>query len=225
MTDQIPHADTAQGSKAAAPRASGGVNEIKADNVTFHDLLIQHLPVLRQQAMALTRNRADADDLLQTSVASALAAKNSFELGTNFRAWMGSIIRNRFLSNCRRRRETVSIDDAPSSMLSRSGGQEESLAMRELRHHMARLPADQRLLLLMISVQGRSYEEVSVQMGVPVGTLKARVSRTRKQLRVWILGEEETPRRTAAPARTMAVSRSPVRAGLSETNVTENLSP
>lgn len=157
--------------------------------IDFHDLMMAALPSLRQQALALTRNRADADDLVQTAVANALAAKASFEPGTNFRAWMGSILRNRFLSDCRRRRPTASIEDAPPASLARSGGQEESLAMKELQHHLARLPADQRLLLMMISVQGVSYEEASVQMGIPVGTLKARVSRTRAQLRSWILGE------------------------------------
>ncbi len=155
----------------------------------FHDLMMAALSSLRQQALALTRNRSDADDLVQTAVANALAAKNSFEPGTNFRAWMGSILRNRFLSDCRRRRPAASIEDAPPTSLARSGGQEESLAMKELQRHLARLPADQRLLLMMISVQGVSYEDASAQMGIPVGTLKARVSRTRAQLRSWILGE------------------------------------
>lgn len=172
--------------------------------IDFHDLMMAALPSLRQQALALTRNRADADDLVQTAVANALAAKNSFEPGTNFRAWMGSILRNRFLSDCRRRRPTASIEDAPPAALARSGGQEESLAMKELHHHLARLPADQRLLLIMISVQGVSYDDASAQLGVPVGTLKARVSRTRAQLRSWILGE--------APARPLtAGGRSRVR--------------
>jgi RNA polymerase sigma-70 factor (ECF subfamily) len=155
----------------------------------FHDQMLAVLPSLRQQALALTRNRPDADDLVQTAVASALAASTSFEPGTNFRAWMGSILRNRFLSDCRRRRPTAMLEDAPPSSLARSGGQEESLAMKELHHHLARLPAEQRLLLLLISVQGVSYEDASAQLGVPVGTLKARVSRTRAQLRLWILGE------------------------------------
>ena len=159
----------------------------------FHDLMLAVLPSLRQQALALTRNRPDADDLVQTAVASALAAKASFEPGTNFRAWMGSILRNRFLSDCRRRRPTALLEDAPPSSLARSGGQEESLAMKELHHHLARLPAGQRLLLMMISVQGMSYEDASAQLGVPVGTLKARVSRTRAQLRLWILGEAPSP--------------------------------
>lgn len=161
----------------------------EAAAIDFHDLMIAALSSLRQQALALTRNRADADDLVQTAVANALAARHSFEPGTNFRAWMGSILRNRFLSDCRRRRPTASIEDAPPASLARSGGQEESLAMKELHHHLARLPADQRLLLILISVQGASYEEASAQMGIPVGTLKARVSRTRAQLRSWILRE------------------------------------
>jgi RNA polymerase sigma-70 factor (ECF subfamily) len=161
--------------------------------IDFHDLMVASLPSLRQQALALTRSRADADDLVQTAVANALAAHDSFEPGTNFRAWMGSILRNRFLSDCRRKRPSAALEDAPPASLARSGGQEESLAMKELNRHLARLPADQRLLLLLISVQGVSYEEASSQLGVPVGTLKARVSRTRNQLRRWVLGEERAP--------------------------------
>lgn len=159
----------------------------------FHDLMVATLPSLRQQALALTRNRADADDLVQTAVTNALAARDSFQPGTNFRAWMGSILRNRFLSDCRRKRPFASLEDAPPASLARSGGQEESLAMKELQRHLARLTADQRLLLLMISVQGVSYEEASVQLGIAVGTLKARVSRSRAQLRRWMLGEEPAP--------------------------------
>ncbi len=165
---------------------------------SFHDLLLSALPSLRQQALALTRHRADAEDLVQSAVTNALAAQHSFEPGTNFRAWMTRIMRNRFFSNFRRRRETVDIDDAPSSLLGRSGGQEESIAFKELRANLARLPADQRLVLLMISVQGLSYEEASEQLGVAVGTLKCRVFRARKQLKAWMLGEDEGP--VAAPA-------------------------
>ncbi|UPY38794.1 sigma-70 family RNA polymerase sigma factor [Sediminicoccus sp. KRV36] len=178
----------------------------------FHDLMIAVLPSLRQQALALTRNRPDADDLVQSAVANALAARASFEPGTNFRAWMGSILRNRFLSDRRRVRPSTTIEEAPQSVLARSGGQEESLAMKELNHHLARLPAEQRLLLMRVSVEGASYEDLSVELGIPVGTLKARVSRTRAQLRAWLLGEvpsrlqdgtqrRVTTRQGAAPTR------------------------
>ncbi|WP_424810423.1 sigma-70 family RNA polymerase sigma factor [Roseococcus sp. YIM B11640] len=196
---------------------TNGPDEIVRDDVAesphpaFHDLLIATLPSLRQQALALTRHRADAEDLVQAAVTNALAAQHSFEPGTNFRAWMTRILRNRFFSNFRRRRETVDIDDAPSSLLGRSGGQEESIAMKELRANLARLPADQRLVLLMISVQGMSYDEASAQLGVAVGTLKCRVFRARRQLKLWMLGEdeEEAParKREVRPARRASANR------------------
>jgi len=154
----------------------------------FHDLLLAVIPSLRQQAMALTRHRADAEDLVQASITSALAAHASFEVGTNFRAWTTRILRNRFLSNVRRRRETIDIDDAPAAQLGRSGGQEENIAILELGRHLRRLPARQREILLMISFEGLSYDEASVQLGVAVGTLKARVFRARAQLDAWDRG-------------------------------------
>jgi len=69
---------------------------IARENLTFHGLLLNSLPSLRLHALALTRHRADAEYLLHSAVVSALAAESSFELGTNFRAWMTRIIRNRF---------------------------------------------------------------------------------------------------------------------------------
>src|SRR5690606_15432114 len=108
-------------------------DDTSAPMPSFHELLLAVLPSLRQQALALTRHRADAEDLVQSAVTNALAAQHSFEPGTNFRAWMTRIMRNRFFSNFRRRRETVDLDDAPSSLMGRSGGQEESIAFKELR--------------------------------------------------------------------------------------------
>ncbi len=155
----------------------------------FHDMLVGCLPRLRQQAMALTRRRADADDLVQAAVTNALAAQASFIPGTNFKAWMARILRNRFLSDVRRRRETVEMDDAPQEAFSRPASQEASIAMDELRVNLARLPADQRIALMMSAVQGLSYDEMSAELGVAVGTLKCRVFRARKQLQAWLLGE------------------------------------
>ena len=200
----LPHADLAQADITQAELADAEQADTPpagfCPEASFHELLLAALPALRQQALALTRNRADADDLVQTSVGSALAAQASFQPGTNFGAWMARILRNRFLSNMRRRREIVDIEDAPPALLARSGGQEEGLAIQQLRHLIGKLPADHRLVLLMISVQGLSYEEASAQLRVPVGTLKCRVSRARTMLRRWLLGDEEAARpRTAAP--------------------------
>jgi RNA polymerase sigma-70 factor (ECF subfamily) len=197
FADKI-HEDALEVDEAAAAPAEA------LSQPAFHDLLISVLPQLRQQAFALTRNRADADDLVQAAVANALAAKESFQAGTNFKAWMSRILRNRFLSDMRRRRETVEVEDAPQEAFARPAGQEDSVAVTELRKHLARLPADQRMALMMISVQGMSYEEVSATLGVAVGTLKCRVFRARRQLQAWLLGDEEPaaekPAALSAPA-------------------------
>lgn len=174
----------------------------------FHALMVAALPGLRQQALALTRNRPDADDLVQAAVTNALAAQSTFSPETNFRAWMSRILRNRFFSNIRARRETVQLDDAPPARLARGGGQEEHVAMQELRRCMARLRPDHRLVLLMIAVQGLSYEEASAELGIAIGTLKCRVFRARRQLKAWMLDDapdnslsrSQPPRSIVTPA-------------------------
>jgi RNA polymerase sigma-70 factor (ECF subfamily) len=165
----------------------------------FHAELVALLPRLRVQALALTRNPADADDLVQAALANALAAQASFTPGTNLGAWMYRILRNRFISDRRRLRETVDIDDAPADAFACPGGQEDNLALRELRVELARLPADQRTALIMVTVQGMSYEEVAAAMGCAVGTAKCRVFRARRALEARLMGEE--PAAASRPAR------------------------
>lgn len=163
------------------------------DAPRFEDLLLQTLPALRQYALALTRNRSDADDLLQNAVANALRARDSYEPGTKFKAWMSCILRNRFLSDIRRRRETVSVEDAPAELFARPASQDGHMALLELRRAMGRLRPDHRLALVMITVQGMSYEEASAALGVPVGTVKCRVFRARKLLHDWLLSDTAQP--------------------------------
>ncbi len=93
------------------------------------------------------------------------------------------------------------MEDAPEAAFARPAGQEDTLALAELRRHLARLPADQREALIMVTVEGLSYEAMSERLGVPTGTLKARVSRARAQLRLWLLGEAPAPERAAAVTR------------------------
>lgn len=183
----------------------------------FHDLLVAALPALRRQAYALTRHRAEADDLVQAAVTNALAARHSFAAGTNFQGWMSCILRNRFLSDRRRRRETVAVEDAPAEAFARAAGQEDSIALGELRRHLARLPAEQREALVMVTLEGLSYEEMSARLGVPVGTLKARVCRAREQLRIRLLGEAtgEAPVKTR-PAARLGAGAAPQRRAINE---------
>jgi RNA polymerase sigma-70 factor (ECF subfamily) len=160
---------------------------------SFHDQIIAILPKLRVQALALTRHRASAEDLVQDAVCNALSAQDSFIPGTNFPAWMHRILRNRFISNLRRRRETTDIDDVAASMFATSGAHEDRLALKELSHAMDRLPVDQREALVMVVLQGMSYEELAAATGCAVGTAKSRVFRARRQLHAWLMGESEAP--------------------------------
>jgi RNA polymerase sigma-70 factor (ECF subfamily) len=156
----------------------------------FHGQVIALLPRLRVQALALTRNRAAADDLVQDAVANALAAQNSFTPGTNFAAWMHRILRNRFISTLRKQRETTDIEDVPASAFAVSATHEDRLILKELGAAVNRLPADQREALFMVVLQGMSYEDVAEATGCAVGTAKSRVFRARRQLQTWLAGEE-----------------------------------
>ncbi len=155
----------------------------------FHDHVIAILPKLRVQALALTRNRAAAEDLVQDAVCNALSAQATFIPGTNFNAWMHRILRNRFISNVRKRRDTTDIDDVPQHVLATGGSHEDRLAVKELNAAMNRLPADQREALVMVVVHGASYDELAQATGCAVGTAKSRVFRARRQLEAWLTGE------------------------------------
>jgi RNA polymerase sigma-70 factor, ECF subfamily len=156
----------------------------------FHDQVIAILPKLRVQALALTRNRAAAEDLVQDAVCNALSAQESFIPGTNFAAWMHRILRNRFISNLRKRRDTTDIDDVPSSVFATDAAHEDRLALKELGKAMNRLPSDQREALVMVVVHGMSYEALAEATGCAVGTAKSRVFRARRQLEAWLVGEQ-----------------------------------
>jgi len=164
-------------------------------NTPFHDQVIAILPKLRIQALALTRNRSAAEDLVQDAVCNALSAHASFVPGTNFPAWMHRILRNRFISNLRKRRDTTDIDDVPQSVFATEAAHEDRLALKELGRAMTRLPSDQREALLMVVVHGMSYEALAEATGCAVGTAKSRVFRARRQLEAWLLGEVDTKTR------------------------------
>jgi len=166
------------------------VTELSMPTVSFHDQVICILPKLRVQALALTRNRAGAEDLVQDAVCNALSAQESFIPGTNFAAWMHRILRNRFISNLRKRRDTTDIDDVPQSAFATEAPHENRLALKELASAMSRLPADQREALVMVVIHGMSYEALAETTGCAVGTAKSRVFRARRQLETWLMGDQ-----------------------------------
>jgi len=174
---------------------------------TFHDQVITILPKLRVQALALTRNRASAEDLVQDAVCNALSAQSSFIPGTNFAAWMHRILRNRFISNLRKRRDTTDIDDVPAHTFATEAPHEDRLALKELAAAMTRLPSDQREALVMVVVHGMSYEALAESTGCAVGTAKSRVFRARRQLEAWLYGESPRQAQSNRSAKALALLR------------------
>lgn len=172
----------------------------------FHGQVIAILPKLRVQALALTRNRASAEDLVQDAVCNALSASGSFIPGTNFAAWMHRILRNRFISNLRKRRDTTDIDDVPAHTFATEAAHEDRLALKELGAAMTRLPTDQREALVMVVVHGMSYEDLAAATGCAVGTAKSRVFRARRQLEAWLMGETKEKVGAARPAAGLSLS-------------------
>ncbi len=155
----------------------------------FDQQLIATLPRLRIQALALTRNGSAASDLVQNAVANALAARASFTPGTNFNAWMHRILRNRFISDTRKHRPRVDMEDVPEAAFAVPAAHEDKLLLKELHVLLGRLPPLQRETLFMVVLQGMSYEEVAETTGCAVGTAKSRVFRARRQLETWLTGE------------------------------------
>ncbi|MEI7871662.1 MAG: sigma-70 family RNA polymerase sigma factor [Alphaproteobacteria bacterium] len=147
------------------------------------DDIVALLPDLRAFARFMCREREAADDLVQNTVLAALNKQNQFTAGTNLKAWMFTIMRNRFYSDLRtQRRRPVSVDTDSVAPLAAVDNPEAAIAMKELSSALWRLSAQAREALILVGASGFSYEEASRLCGCSVGTLKVRVSRARKQL-------------------------------------------
>jgi RNA polymerase sigma-70 factor, ECF subfamily len=153
----------------------------------FQDQLIAFLPKMRIWALALTRNRAAAEDLTQDVATKALVARDCFIPGTNFSAWIHRIMINHFISSVRNRREFTDMDTMPDVPV--PAAHEDRTALRELGWALNRLPRDQREALSMIVLEEQSYEAAAEVTGCAIGTLKSRVHRARLQLRAYLTGE------------------------------------
>ncbi len=153
-----------------------------SDHVFKTDLMANVSP-LRAFAISLVGKVDRADDLVQETLMKAWANRNSFEPGTNMRAWLFTILRNEFYSFYRkRRREVEDADGQIAAAVAVPPEQLGRLDFEDMRKALVRLPVDQREALLLVSASDMSYEEAAEICGVAVGTIKSRVSRARSRL-------------------------------------------
>jgi RNA polymerase sigma-70 factor (ECF subfamily) len=166
----------------------------------FHRLIEQQIPRLRRYARALTRNRDRADDLVQDTLSRALDKQQFWQPGTNLGAWLLTIMHNQNVNNFRRGvRESPAVDiEWVSATLPATTDPSASRKMVELDRALARLPLGQRQVILLVGLEGMSYEETSRILGIPVGTVRSRLSRGRDTLRE-LLDMEERPGVAALP--------------------------
>ncbi len=143
------------------------------------------LPDLRAFARFLARDRALADDLVQDALVRALGALHQYQPGTSLKAWVFTILRNAYYEQGRRRRREVALDEAPTDQQAptQAAPDHGSRAdLRDLQHLIWQLSPLLREALTLVGAQELSYEEAAVICRVPVGTMKARVSRARTAL-------------------------------------------
>jgi RNA polymerase sigma-70 factor (ECF subfamily) len=146
----------------------------------------QEIPRLRRYARYLRREPDHADDLVQECLSRAIAKIDTWQPGTNLRAWLFVILRNCHINEIRREQRIVSIDDeSPASGLTLTvpGSQETRVALAEVRNAYLSLSEEHREVLLLVAIEGLQYEEASAILDVPLGTVRSRLSRARQALR------------------------------------------
>jgi len=160
---------------------------------------MEHMSSLYSAALRMTRNPADAEDLVQETYLKAYRAFASFEEGTNLKAWLYRILTNTFINSYRskrRRPEQSELDDVEDLYLYRRlGGLEAAAAGRsaeeevldhftdtEVKAALEALPDQFRIAVLLADVEGFSYKEIAEIVDVPIGTVMSRLHRGRKAL-------------------------------------------
>jgi RNA polymerase sigma-70 factor (ECF subfamily) len=145
--------------------------------------LIALMPKLRAFAFSLCGQHERADDLVQETLLKAWSHLDSFQEGTNLRAWLFTILRNCFFSEMRkRRREVEDAGGKKAESLSVAPAQQGHVDMQDLRKALDLLPPHQREAVVLVGAAGMSYEEAAEIAKCAVGTMKSRVNRARAKL-------------------------------------------
>jgi RNA polymerase sigma-70 factor (ECF subfamily) len=154
----------------------------------FCSRLVEILPDLRAFARVLCRDDR-ADDLVQDAMVRAIVAMDQFQPGSNFKAWIFTILRNLHISSFRQRRFRFEPLEEVDRVMLQAPGQEQALAMRNLGAAVQNLAPVRREALILVVAHGLSYEQVAAICGCAIGTIKSRVARAREELHVAMNGE------------------------------------
>jgi len=176
----------------------------------FEDEALVYLDQLYGAALRMTRNPADADDLVQETYTKALAAFHQYRPGTNLKAWLYRILTNTYINSYRRKQrepQQSAAEDVEDWQLARAESHTSTglrsaeaealdrLPDSDIKDALALLPEDFRMAVYLADVEGFAYKEIADILDTPVGTVMSRLSRGRAQLRrnlreIFGMGEE-----------------------------------
>ena len=165
------------------------------DKDAFSKVAFEHFDRLFGTALKMTHNPNDAEDLVQETYARAYQHFNQFQTGTNFKAWIFRILINTYINGYRRREKApILVDFTEMEPVYEEAAQENSfldvpaenlndLLDDEIKKALDQLPEEYRIVLLLASVEGFSYEEISKMVACPIGTVMSRLFRARALMR------------------------------------------
>jgi RNA polymerase sigma-70 factor (ECF subfamily) len=157
----------------------------------FQSELVDCLPRLRRFARSLARDAADADDLVQAAVERGLSRRGQWKPGTSLLSWMFTIMKNAWIDETRSRgRQTQRQAPAEAGERAPDPAAADPVARLAVQRAMGALPADQRLAVALVLVEGLSYAEASRVLEIPEGTLTSRLVRGRMTLMAELAGLE-----------------------------------
>jgi RNA polymerase sigma-70 factor, ECF subfamily len=184
-----------------------------ADQASFAEQAMPYMSALYAAALRMTRNPADAEDLLQETYLRAYRGFEGFREGTNLKAWLYRILTNTFINTYRakkRRPDQVELDDVEDFFLYRRlGGLEaadaarstetevlESIPDSEVKEALESIPEQFRMAVILADVEGFSYKEIAEILDVPIGTVMSRIHRGRRALqqKLWDYAERNNLR-------------------------------
>ncbi len=149
--------------------------------------LVALVPRLRRFAHAISGNREEGDDIVQSACLKALSRLDQYQPGTRLDSWMFRIVQTTYLDavRTRSRRGPHDGDDALDRLSDegRDAGQtEDRLLLAKVQQGIAALPEDQRVVLVLVAIEGFSYKEAASVLSLPIGTVMSRLARARAKL-------------------------------------------
>jgi RNA polymerase sigma-70 factor, ECF subfamily len=155
--------------------------------------VIEYMDTLYRYAMVLTRNRSEAEDLVQETYLRAMRAMRRLRAGSNIRSWLLVILRNIWLNQLRRQRTTpmvveIDVDDTTANVVVETSKGPHALYVskrecEQVREAIQHLPVDFREVILLREYEELSYQEIASVLGCPIGTVMSRLARARSKLR------------------------------------------